>query len=254
MYTKVINPAKHGKAAFSNTGSCSALVNYLNKENREFQLVDNELFFDQYRNNVTSKEVLNAIDSNHKGLKRNTPKFHSLVIAPTVQELYHIRQSTENMKEYTRVVMEEYAKNFNLANGKQLSSDNLVWFAKLERMRKGELTAGSMHVHIIASARDRSQSITLNPNVNNRNRFNRVRFSMNSERAFDKMFGFKRKESLLLNHQILRYGSFSEKLGLYQEKMKHREAKEAIHNIVSIFQGLDYGNEQDNTRKRRRKR
>jgi hypothetical protein len=55
MYTKVINPAKHGKVAFSNTGSCVALVNYLNKENREFQLVDNELFFDQYRNNVTSQ-------------------------------------------------------------------------------------------------------------------------------------------------------------------------------------------------------
>lgn len=253
MYTKVINPTKHGKAAFSNTGSCAALVNYLNKENREFQLVDNELFFDQYRNNVTSKEVLEAIDSNHKGLKRNTPKFHSLVIAPTVQELYHIRQSTENMKEYTRAVMEEYAKNFNLANGKQLSSDDLVWFAKLERMRKGELTAGSMHIHIIVSARDKNQSITLNPNINNRNRFNRVQFSINSEKAFDKMFGFSRKESLLLNHQVFRYGSFSQKLSLYQKNLKHREAKEAIHNIVSIFQGLDYGYEQDNARKRRRK-
>lgn len=254
MYTKVINPAKHGKAAFSNTGSCAALVNYLNKENRESLLVDNELFFDQYRNNVTSSEVLQAIDSNHKGLKRNTPKFHSLVIAPTVQELYHIRQSTENMKEYTRAVMEEYAKNFNLANGKQLSSDDLVWFAKLERMRKGELTAGSMHIHIIVSARDRSQSITLNPNINNRNRFNRVQFSINSERVFDKMFEFQRKESLLLNHQVFKYGSFSQKLCLYQENLKHREAKEAIHNIVGIFQGLDYGNEQDNSRKRKRKR
>lgn len=254
MYTKVINPAKHGKVAFSNTGSCAALVNYLNKENKESLLVDNELFFDQYRNNVTSSEVLQAIDSNHKGLKRNTPKFHSLVIAPTVQELYHIRQSTENMKEYTRAVMEEYAKNFNLANGKQLSSDDLVWFAKLERMRKGELTAGSMHIHIIVSARDRSQSITLNPNINNRNRFNRVQFSMNSERAFDKMFEFQRKESLLLNHQIFRYGSFSEKLNLYQENLRYQEAKEAILNVVGIFQGLDYGNEQDNSKKRKRKR
>lgn len=254
MYTKVINPAKHGKAAFSNAGSCAALVYYLNKENREFQLVDNELFFNQYRNNVTSKEVLEAIDSNHKGLKRNTPKFHSLVIAPTVQELYQIQQSTENMKEYTLAVMHEYARNFNLANGKQLSSDDLVWFAKLERMRKSELTAGSMHIHIIVSARDKSQSITLNPNVNNRNRFNRVQFSMNSERAFDKMFGFKRKESLLFNHQVFKYGSFSEKLSLYQENLKHQEVKEAIHNIVSVFQGLDYGNEQDNSKKRKRKR
>lgn len=158
------------------------------------------------------------------------------------------------MKEYTRAVMEEYAKNFNLDNGKQLSSDDLVWFAKLEHMRKGELTAGSMHVHIIVSARDKSQSITLNPNINNRNRFNRVRFSMNSEIAFDKMFGLKRKESLLLNHQVFKYGSFSKKLSLYQENLKHREIKNAIHYLVSVFQGLDYENEQYNARKRRRKR
>lgn len=254
MYTKIINPAVHGKTAYSNAGSCAALVNYLNKENADYQLIDRELFFNQDRYNVTSSEVLQAIDGNHKGLRRDTPKFHSLVIAPTAQELYHIRQSTECMKEYTRAVIEEYAKNFNLANGKQLSSDDLVWFAKLEHKRNGEYSANIMHIHIIVSARDKSQSITLNPNINNRNRFNRVQFYLNSEKAFDKMFRFKRKESLLLNHQISRYGSFSEKLSLYQENLKHREAKGAIHNIMSVFQGLDYENEQDNARRRRRKR
>lgn len=254
MYTKIINPALHGKTSYSNTGSCAALVNYLNKENFDYQLIDRELFFSQDSYNVTSNEVLQAIDNNHKGLRKNVPKFHSLVIAPTAQELYHIQQSPEKMKEYTRAVMGQYAQSFNLLNGKKLSSDDLVWFAKLERMRKGELTAGSMHIHIIVSARDKSQRITLNPNINNRDRFNRVQFSINSERVFDKMFGFKRKESLLLNHQIFKYGSFSEKLSLYEKNLKHKEVKEAIHNIVSIFQGLDYGNEQDNARKRRRKR
>lgn len=88
------------------------------------------------------------------------------------------------MKDYTRAVMEQYAQTFNLPNGKQLSSDDLVWFAKLEHMRNGELSANSMHIHIIVSARDRSQSITLNPNINNRNRFNRVQFYLKSERVF----------------------------------------------------------------------
>lgn len=158
------------------------------------------------------------------------------------------------MKDYTRAVMEQYAQSFNLPNGKKFSSDDLVWFAKLEQMRKGELTAGSIHIHIIVSARDKSQSININPNINNRNRFNRVPFYLKSEKAFDNMFGFRRKEFLLYNHQINRNGSFSEKLSLYEENLKHKEVKEAIHNIVSIFQGLDYGNEQDNARKRRRKR
>lgn len=254
MYTKIINPAKHGKVAYSNAGSCTALVNYLNKENREFQLIDNELFFDQHRNNVTSNEILQTIDSNHKGLRRDTPKFHSLVIAPTAQELYHIKQSTEAMKDYTRAVMEQYAQSFNLANGKKLSSADLIWFAKLEHMRNGEFSANSMHIHVIVSARDKSQSITLNPNINNRNRFNRVQFYLKSEKAFDEMFGFNRKESLLLNHQIQRYGSLSEKLVLYQEKTTHSKAREAIDNVARVFQGLNYDNEQDNIRKKRRKR
>lgn len=252
MYTKVINPAAHGKASYSNAGSCAALVNYLNKENREFSLWDNELFFDQNRNNITSSEVVKAIDGNHKGLRKNAPKFHSLVIAPSVEELYHIQQSAENLKDYTRIVMQEYAKTFNLGNDKQLSSDDLVWFAKLERMRDGELSANSMHVHIIVSARDKDQEITLNPNINNRNRFNRVQFYLNSERAFDKMFGYNRKESLLLNHQIYNHDSFSDKLLLYQDNLRSRENQEIIGNIASIFQKLDFDNEQDNSRRRRK--
>lgn len=253
MYTKIINPALHGKTSYSNTASCVALVNYLNKENTDYQLIDRVLFFSQESYNVTSSEVLQAIDNNHKGLRKNAPKFHSLVIAPTAQELYHIQQSPEKMKEYTRAVMEQYAQSFNLPNGKKISSDDLIWFAKLEHKRNGEYSANSMHIHIIVSARDKSQSITLTPNVNDRNRFNQVQFYLKSEKAFDNMFGFKRKESLLYNHQVKRHGSFSEKLSLYEENQKHQEVKEAIHNIVTVFQGLYFGNEQDNTRKRKRK-
>lgn len=65
------------------------------------------------------------------------------------------------------------------------------------------------------------------------------------------MFGFRRKESLLYNHQISRYGSLSEKLSLYQDTQK---SKETIQNLVGIFENLDYGNEQENTRKRKRTR
>lgn len=253
MYTKIINPKVHGKTAYSNTGSCAALINYLNKENADYQLIDQELFFNQNRNNVTSNEVLQAIDNNHKGLRNNTPKFHSLVIAPTTQELYHIRQSPENMKNYTRAVMEQYAKSFNLSNGKKLSSDDLVWFAKLEHKRNGEYAPNSMHIHILVSARDKSQTITLNPNINNRNRFNRVQFYLKSEKVFDSMFGFNRKESLLYKHQINKHGTFSEKLSLFQDYQKQREINEVIQSISSIFENLDYGNEQDNTKKRKRR-
>ena len=251
MYTKIINPSIHGKTSYSNTGSCSALVNYLNKENADYQLVDQELFFSSEKLNITSNEVLEAIDNNHKGLRRDTPKFHSLVIAPTAQELYHIKQNPNAMKDYTRAVMNEYAKSFNLPNGKQLSSNDLVWFGKLEHKRNGEYSANSMHIHIIVSARDKSQSITLNPNINNRNRFNRVQFYLNSERAFDTMFNFKRKESLLLNHQRLKHGSFTDWISLYHDKLTKLEA---IQNIANIIQSVNFDNEQDNTKRKRRKR
>ena len=68
-----------------------------------------------------------------------------------------------------------------------------------------------MHVHIIVSARDKKQEVSLSPNVNNKQRFNRVKFCLKSEQAFDKLFQYHRNESKLQTDQIWKHGTLAEK-------------------------------------------
>jgi hypothetical protein len=81
--------------------------------------------------------------------------------------------------------MDLYAKNFKLKSGKELGEGDLVWAAVIHQERKnrgtdegvqGENKPGlQTHVHVIVSARDADQKITLNPNTTAA-RFNRVQF------------------------------------------------------------------------------
>lgn len=203
MYIKVINPKLHGKTIYDNTGSCARLVNYLNKENEQKELSKKELFFNFDREHISSNEVIHAIDNNRKGIANGRSRFHSLVIAPDAFELKHIEHDPDKLKEYTKRVMDLYAKNFNLDNEKDITQKDLVWFAKLEYERDGEYKNGdNMHIHILVSARDKEQKLNLSPNTNSKKRFNRVSFALNSEKAFDNMFSYSRKESYLLTHQM----------------------------------------------------
>jgi len=102
-------------------------------------------------------------------------------------------------------VMEQYVGNFQLKDGRQLSSEDIVWGATVhqERSHRGtdpEVTAGNAragekrpglqaHVHIIVSARDAGQKITLNPG-GRRNRFDLMKWQAGAGRQFEKQFGY----------------------------------------------------------------
>jgi hypothetical protein len=145
------------------------------------------------------------IDGNVKGLRTEDAKFYSLVISPSEDELAHIDNDEEKLKDYTRKVMEQYAQNFQLKDGKQLNSEDIVWGATIhqERSYRGtdaEVTAGNAkagqqrpglqtHVHIIVSARDASQKITLNPG-GRRNRFDLMKWQAGAGKQFEKQFGY----------------------------------------------------------------
>jgi hypothetical protein len=230
MYIKVINPQKHGSIAYKNTGSCQRLVNYLNKENMDKNLEERELFFNQNSDNISSNTVVQTIDNNKKGVAKGRAVFHSLVIAPDKEELNHIKHSPSLLKSYTTRVMEQYVANFRLQNNQTLSINDLVWFGKLEFYRNNAYdNHDNMHVHIIVSTRDANQKISLSPNTNDKSRFNRVNFALNSEKAFDFHFGYKRDSSRLYQHQIRMHGSISERISMsdfhshQEEQMESRE-------------------------------
>ncbi len=197
MYAKVINPQTNGRKVYNNAGSSQRCANYLAKESKEAG--QEVTFFGAPGTEAkTVAEVVEMLDGNAKGLGKDDPKFHSLVLSPSSDELLLIGNNPTALEEYTRNVMDLYAKNFNLKNGRELGEANLVWAATIHQERtnrgtdegvQGEKKDGlQTHVHVMVSARDAAQKITLNP-LGKADRFNRVQFQAEAVTQMEVQFG-----------------------------------------------------------------
>lgn len=196
MYIKIINPATNGKNAYSNKGSARQATNYLEGEAKKQG--GPAVFFTSERADLRGDEAVNLIDSNRKGLRKNEAAFYSLVISPSARELEHIGHDRQKLQAFTARVMQEYAANFTVKSGKLLGEKELVWVATQhdERQHRGYDGAPSgqkkegpqTHIHLMVSARDREQKITLNP-LSSAARFNRVNFMAKGNVAFEQEFG-----------------------------------------------------------------
>ncbi|THD67631.1 mobilization protein [Robertkochia marina] len=132
MYV-TITPQKLGSTYHN---SVADLVAYLEKENDTDPTSKYNFFFDQSRDIVSAEQVIQAIDHNTAKLRRNTPRFFSLVISPSKRELEHIKASPEHMQKYTRELMKIYANNFNRnIDGHPVTEKDLFYFAKIEFQR-----------------------------------------------------------------------------------------------------------------------
>ncbi|MBC6609100.1 hypothetical protein H8B13_19940 [Hymenobacter sp. BT188] len=203
MYVKLINPKTHGKAAYTNTGSCAQTLNYLQHE--AVGEGQEATFFSADSDEINAAQLRDSIDTNVKGLRATEAKFYSLVVSPSEQELAHIGSDPDKLRAYTREVMSQYAQNFALPSGRQLGSKDLKWGAILhqDRTHRGtdpEVVAGTAkagqkraglqaHVHIIVSARDSEQMLTLNPG-GRRQRFDLMRWQTAAGRQFERQFGY----------------------------------------------------------------
>ncbi len=225
MQTKFTSPIKG-----NNKGSCIKLATYLEKENSQKIAAEQSYFFTSDRDRCNKWEVVQQIDSNAngQGLERKDDRFYSLVISPSQAELAHIGDDPQQLKAYTRQVMENYAATFN----KGIDSSQLVWYARIEHERKhgfdsaevktglaqaNELKAGDQrHIHILVSrcaARENGhvlqegqlltnndRTMKLSPLTNQRginagavkSGFDRDSFFRANERSFDEQFGYRR--------------------------------------------------------------
>jgi hypothetical protein len=239
MYVKI-----HSSKKDNNRGSCNALINYLEKENLEKDLLNHEKFFDQKSSDVSFHSVQATIDNNKGKLGKEETKFYMISVNPSKDELRHIgrkvsgrdikdisqltaielKRYEEALKDYTRRVMDEYAKNFN----RGLTSENLVYFGKVEHTRyhgrdsaevkEGLYKAGDRkeglqtHVHIVVSRMDESKKIRLSPMANAKNSkniingkevqigFDRMKFVQSCEKSFDTNFDYKRSQQHKFSH------------------------------------------------------
>ncbi|WP_224995091.1 DUF5712 family protein [Cesiribacter sp. SM1] len=135
MHTKVINPQLDGNKVYANTGSVHDLVEYLLHEVKD-KREEQDIFFNQYRDGINANVVQESIDQNVKGLKSTEERFYTMIVSPSEDELMHIGNSDEKLKQFTRKVMDDYARNFKLKDGSQLSGDDLLWFAAIHEDRE----------------------------------------------------------------------------------------------------------------------
>ncbi len=111
-------------------------VAYLEKENEHLEPSEMEHFFNQYGEKISAEEVTRVIDKNTAKLKKREPKFYSITINPSARELKHLQHNKEALKQYTRRVMKNYAASFNREiNGRKVTVDDILYFAKIEHQR-----------------------------------------------------------------------------------------------------------------------
>ena len=196
MHSKIIDPRRHGRFVFANRGSCSKTVGYLGHEAREQK--SETVFFDQQQDEVVAEQVCTTIDGNAKGLRKQQEKFYSLVLSPSAAELEHIGNDPNKLRTYTRRVMDNYAQNATLRDGKGLASADLVWFATIHQERKekeGEQKGVAkpglhQHVHVLVSAQDRSQEHRINPK-GRKGRFTFKDWQVENGKTFQRLFDYR---------------------------------------------------------------
>jgi len=210
----------------NNKGSSGALVNYLEKENQlqteNGMALGREEWFNGSDNEISRQEVRMKIDRNIAKLGRNDSKFFLVNISPSQKELAHLYAkfgragAKEKLKEFAIRVMDGYAKNFKRTGID--SNKDLLWFGKAEKFRyykhtdrevregtkqRGDRKEGDqMHIQVIVSRKDITNSIKLSPQNSSRGKniahsaklgqFDRTAFKQSGEDLFDKFFDFDR--------------------------------------------------------------
>jgi hypothetical protein len=244
----------------NNRGSSGQLVAYLEKENRLLQeqspKLEPEYWFNQQRQNVQPYEVRYDIDHNTDRLSKDEAKFFLLNISPSEHELKFLKEefgeegAKQQLKQYANQLMDEYAKNFKKGNVK--GKEDLLYFGKVENHRyythkdeevkqglakRGEQKPGEhIHVQIIVSRKDITDSIRLSPLNNSRGKniahslkvgqFDRVVFKQKAEKKFDQSFDYDRELWETFKYaNTLKHGTPVQKLEMREAEQQEQELR-----------------------------
>lgn len=227
----------------ANKGSSGALVHYLEKENRLDKESEPEYWFNGQQIKIDPYEIMKTIDGNIAKLGKADAKFFLVNISPSQKEIAFLREQygddgvKDQLKGFAVRVMDAYAQNFKREGVK--SHEDLVWFAKLENYRyysyndpevkqglkkRGDRKEGEqMHIQVIVSRKDRTNSTKLSPMNTSRGKneehskkigqFDRVAFKHSGESLFDSLFEFDRGlKDTLAYANIKKNGNLHERL------------------------------------------
>ena len=102
MFTRVHKA--HQVAGGDNKGSSGALMDYLDKENKDKEKDEKEGFFNDEKDDISKIKARNIIDSNNVRLGEKDTKFYMLSINPSWREIEHLE------KEISKEIKEEFDK------------------------------------------------------------------------------------------------------------------------------------------------
>lgn len=194
-----------GDDAYNNTDSCTNIAYYLEHEDfkRMKKGLEVETFFNQNNDDIPRKVLERVIDNNKAKLCKKDAKFFVLTISPSQEELLQMgnteKERSQAMQNFIREnIIPQYAKGF----GKDLTADDILYFAKIHHWR-GENKELQTHAHIIISRKTKDNRLKISPKTNHQSKsksgavksgFDRTNFYTQVESSFDKSFCYKRSE------------------------------------------------------------
>lgn len=245
----------------NNKGSSGQLVSYLEKENRIEQTQhprrEPEYWFNQESQQIRPYQVRYDIDHNIGRLSKDEAKFFLVNISPSEHELTFLKEefgaegARQQLKQYANKLMDEYAKNFKKENVK--SNKDILYYGKVENHRyythkdeevkqglaqRGQQKPGEqMHVQIIVSRKDMTDSIRLSPLNNSRGKnvahslkvgqFDRSAFKEAAELKFDQTFNYDRELWETFKYaNTLKHGSYEQKLEMREAVKQEQEQRQ----------------------------
>ncbi len=239
MVVKFDKPKTDSKGKQANTGSSSAFVNYLGKEDERSK----EEWFSLNRDECHPAEVRAAIDGDHQGIGKKEGKFATGSINPTAEEWQALGKTEverlENFKAWVQKdFSQEFADNFKKAdksgNVVTIEPQNVKIYYKVEHDRyytgrdeavkkglkkQGEPKEGfNTHCHFIVARKTKDGQNRISPTTNNGKEFNRNNLIGKTEQSFDKRTGYERPLNQTFEYaKTLKNGTGAEKVEIIQK-------------------------------------
>ncbi len=251
MNIKIQNSGADG--ASNTKGSCSDLAHYIDHEDKERLAAGLEPlpYTTPDGQEVTTEEVIAAIDANTKGLSRSADKFFHLVVSPSQDEIRAMGSTDEEVYEsglkLIKAISDAYAENFHRAGLLDSASLELYWKPHFTRGNDGEL---QFHIHGVVSRKTKrleglgGKQLKISPVTNHKETtngavqggFDRKAFARSCEKLFDKLFEYNRKVAETFDYQnAMKHGSVKEKA----EQTERLVAEGAEELKSSIKDGIE---------------
>lgn len=252
------SPLKSG----NNSGSCGALLNYLEKEDKGRE-DGNELngFFNAKRDDLTNVEAKDVIEHQFykKGLKADADKFYTVTMSFSQEEL-----KGKSNRELTQFAQERFGQMYvNSIKGKALEPDQIQWVAKLEterkykgdddRVKSGERKSGEQkegdqrHIHFVVARKTKDGKRQVSPMSNHfrkgansgavKSGFDQDHFKFDCEEKFDYDLNHERKKEDSVQYHL---GGYRPDLSAKFDKSKIEKYKESKEELDALLQKFDF--------------